>query len=94
MTLTRQILLFAVFFCSLNRTLTAAEATSVEVFVGREKTSRSGAILTVPAGTDTLRFLVKPKSLFVRYKLEGLDEDWNQRVDTMFVRVVFFNQQG
>lgn len=41
-----------------------------------------------------MRFLVKPKSLFVRYKLEGLDEDWNQRIDTMFVRVVHYNQQG
>ena len=61
--------------------------------MGREKTARRGADLTVPAGTDALRLLVKPKSLFVRYKLEGLDEDWNQRTDTMFVRVVFFNQQ-
>jgi signal transduction histidine kinase len=74
--------------------LAAADITTVEVFVGREKTSSRKPNLTVPAGTDALQFLVKPKSLFVRYKLEGLDEDWNQRIDTMFVRVLFFNQQG
>ncbi len=91
---TRQILLLAVFFCSPHRAVAAAQATSVEVFVGREKTSRSEAILTVPAGTNTLRFLVKPKSLFARYKLEGLDEDWSQRVDSIFVRVVFLNHKG
>jgi signal transduction histidine kinase len=90
----RQNLLFAAFFCALLRAVAAEEATSVEVFVGKEKTSRSEAVLTVPAGTDTLRFLVKPKSLFARYKLEGLDEDWSQQVDTIFLRVVFFNQKG
>jgi signal transduction histidine kinase len=91
---TRQILLIAVFVCAPHWAVAASEATSVEVFVGREKTSRSETILTVPAGTDTLRFLVKPKSLFARYKLEGLDEDWSQQVDTIFLRVVFFNQKG
>jgi len=91
---TRQILLIAVFVCAPHWEVAASEATSVEVFVGREKTSRSETILTVPAGTDTLRFLVKPKSLFARYKLEGLDEDWSQQVDTIFLRVVFFNQKG
>ena len=91
---THQTLLIAAIVISLHRVLAAADATSVEVFVGREKTSRTEAILTVPAGTDTLRFLVKPKSLFARYKLEGLDEDWSQQVDTIFLRVVFFNQKG
>lgn len=94
MILTRQILLFAVFFCPLLRAVAAEEATSVEVFVGREETSRSGAILTVPAGTDTLRFFVKPKTLLTRYKLEGIDEDWTLLVDAMFLRVVFYNPQG
>ncbi|MCU0749455.1 MAG: histidine kinase [Akkermansiaceae bacterium] len=78
----------------LHRLQAAPEATSVEVFVGSEKTSRRESSLTVPAGTDTLRFLVKPKPLCVRYKLEGLDEDWNQRTDTMFVRVIFTNAKG
>ena len=91
---TRPILLSSAILISLHRLQAAPEATSVEVFVGRETTSRSEAILKVPAGTDTLRFLVKPKSLFARYKLEGLDEDWSQQVDTIFLRVVFFNQKG
>jgi signal transduction histidine kinase len=91
---TRQALLFAVFSCSLHRAVAAAETTSVEVFVGREKTSRSEAVLTVPAGTETLRFMVKPKSLFARYKFEGLDEDWSKQLDTIFLRVVFFNRSG
>lgn len=71
-----------------------ADATSIAVFVGRDKTSHREPDLTVPAGTDTLRFVVKPKSLYARYKLEGLTEDWSQRTDTMFVRVVYFNRQG
>lgn len=91
---TRQALLFAVFSCSLHRAVAAVETTSVEVFVGREKTSRSEAVLTVPAGTETLRFMVKPKSLFARYKFEGLDEDWSKQLDTIFLRVVFFNRSG
>jgi signal transduction histidine kinase len=90
----RQILLIAVVFGSLHRVVVATEATSVEVFIGRENTARSGAGLTIPAGTDTLRFLVKPKSLFARYKLDGLDEDWSQQVDTIFLRVIFFNSNG
>ena len=66
----------------------------MEVFVGSEKTSRSETVLTVPAGTNTLRFLVKPKSPLARYKLESIDEDWNQQVDSIFLRVVFFNPKG
>ena len=62
--------------------------------MGREQTSYLEPNFTAPAGTDTLRFLVKPESLLVRYKLEGIDDDWNQRVDTMFIRVVYFNQHG
>lgn len=94
MNTSRQILLIAVLICSLHRALAAADATSVEVFVDREEKSHRELDLTVPAGSNTLRFLVKPKSLFARYKLEGLDEDWNQRIDTMFLRVIFLNRQG
>ncbi len=69
-------------------------ATSVDVFVNWEQTARRELNLRLPAGTKDLRFLVKPQSLSVRYRLEGLDEDWTQRVDTFFFRVVFFNQDG
>jgi signal transduction histidine kinase len=66
----------------------------VDVFVNRDHRAQQGLNLTVPAGTNDLRFFVKPKSLSVRYKLEGLDEDWSQQVDTIFLRVVFFNRKG
>ncbi|WP_424314301.1 sensor histidine kinase [Haloferula sp.] len=70
------------------------EGTSIEVFVGTEKKPQTGPDLKVPAGTGTLRFAVSPQSLFARYKLQGLDENWVQRVDNMFLRVVFFNSHG
>jgi signal transduction histidine kinase len=91
---TRQILLLTAVSCSLHGRLAAAEATSVEVFVNRDQRAQRGLDLTVPAGTNDLRFFVKPRSLSVRYKLEGLDEDWSQQTDTIFLRVVFFNQKG
>ena len=91
---TRQILLLTAVSCSLHGRLAAAEATSVEVFVNRDQRAQRGLDLTVPAGTNDLRFFVKPRSLSVRYKLEGLDENWSQQTDTIFLRVVFFNQKG
>lgn len=91
---TCRFLVSAVLLCSTQKVLAAPRSTSIEVFVDREETARPGTSLTVPAGSNTLRFLVKPRSLCVRYKLEGLDEDWNQRVDTLFMRVVFLNDKG
>jgi signal transduction histidine kinase len=88
----RKILRLAVFSCLLQGELAAA--ISVDVLVNRHPIARQGSNLTLPAGTNDLRFFVKPQSLSVRYKLEGLDEDWKQRVDTIFLRVVFFNQKG
>jgi signal transduction histidine kinase len=87
-----QILLLTALSCSLHGGLAAAEATSVDVFVNRDQRAQRGLNLTLPAGTNDLRFFVKPQSLSVRYKLEGLDEDWRQQVDTIFLRVVFYNQ--
>jgi signal transduction histidine kinase len=80
--------------CFLRGRLAAAEPTSVEVFVNRDQRAQQGLDLTLPAGTNDLHFFVKPRSLSVRYKLEGLDEDWSQQVDSIFLRVVFFNQKG
>ena len=74
--------------------LAAADDTFVDVFVNGDQRAQRGADLTIPAGTNALRFFVKPQSLSVRYKLEGLDENWRQRVDSIFLRVVFFNQKG
>ena len=89
-----RILLVVALLCNMHRALAAQEATSVEVFFDREEISHRELNLTVPAGTNALRFLVKPKSFSVRYKLEGLDEDWNQRVDTVLIRVLYSNNQG
>ena len=89
---TRKILTLTAFSCLLHGELAAA--ISVDVLVNRDPIARQGSNLTLPAGTNDLRFFVKPQSLSVRYKLEGLDEDWKQRVDTIFLRVVFFNQKG
>lgn len=66
----------------------------MEVYVNSDQKPQRGLNLTVPAGTSDLRFFVKPQSLCVRYKLEGIDEDWRQKVDTIFLRVVFFNGKG
>lgn len=89
---TRKILTLIAFSWLLYGELAAA--ISVDVLVNRDPIARRGSNLTLPAGTNDLRFFVKPQSLSVRYKLEGLDEDWKQRVDTIFLRVVFFNQKG
>jgi signal transduction histidine kinase len=62
--------------------------------VDREKNAHRDDNLTLPRGTETLRFFVNPKNLFARYKLEPLDEDWIQRTDTIMVRVGFRNQEG
>lgn len=91
---THRILLLAAFFCSLQQALAEADSTSVRVFVDREEKPRLEPNLALPAETNTLNFLVKPKSLRVRYKLGGIDEDWNHRTDNMFVRVLFSNKQG
>lgn len=91
---TRGIFLLAGFFCSLQAVLAAADPTTVETFFGRENTPRRESALTVPAGTETLRFLIKPKSFLARYKLEGIDDDWRQQVDTIVLRLVFSNRKG
>jgi len=59
-----------------------------------DQRAQRGLNLKIPSGINDLRFFVKPKSLSVRYKLEGLDKDWSQQVDTIFLRVVFFNQKS
>jgi hypothetical protein len=89
-----QTLRLAALFFFLLGILAAEENMSVDVFVNRDPKALQGPNLTIPAGTNDLQFLVKPRSLSVRYKLEGLDEEWNQRADTFFFRVVFFNQDG
>jgi hypothetical protein len=86
----RRILLLAALFCFPQKALAAPRATSIKVFVDSDQKAHRETNLTVPAGSNTLDFLVNPKSLRFRYKLEGLDEDWNKRTDTISVRVRWF----
>jgi signal transduction histidine kinase len=91
---THQFLLLTALSYALHVRLVAAEATSVDVFVNRDQRAMRGLELTAPAGTNDLRFFVKPQSLCARYKLEGLDDGWRQKVNAVYLRVVFFNQKG
>ncbi len=59
-----------------------------------ETKPRTGTSLTVPPGTGTLRIEVHPQALAARHKMEGLDEDWIERNDTMLLRVRFLNAKG
>lgn len=79
-----------VFLCA-----TLARGTAeIAVFVDDETKPRTGSSLTVPPGTGTLRIEVKPDALSARHKMQGLDEDWIERDDTMFLRVSFVNAAG
>lgn len=71
-----------------------AAATAIEVFVDQAKNAVAGPEITVPHDTTELGFQVRPKSLRVRYKLEGLDKDWLQRTDEMNFMVRFLNKNG
>ncbi len=71
-----------------------APSTAIEVFVDQASTPVAEQEITVPHDTTELGFAVKPKSLRVRYKLEGLDKDWRQRTDEMNFMVRFLNKNG
>jgi len=72
-----------------------AEApTSVELFVDHSVTPLRGPEITVPHDASTLSFSVMPRSPFVRYKLEGLDQEWSLRTDEMYFMVRFLNERG
>ncbi len=70
------------------------EPTSIELFVDHSEKPLRLPNVTVPHDTSTLRFFVKPRSLRVRYKLEGLDSDWRQGSDEMFLIVRFLTKKG
>lgn len=69
-------------------------ATLVDIFVDDETKPRTGSSLTVPPGTATLRIEVEPEGGAARHRMEGLDEDWIERNDTMFLRVRFLDSKG
>lgn len=67
---------------------------SIEVFVDQAKTPSLGPKITVPHDASDLIFHVKPSSLRVRYKLDGLDKNWIQRSDEMNFMLRFLNKNG
>lgn len=70
------------------------DATSVQVFLNHGSMPAAGNEIEVPHDTSELRFFIEPKSLRVRYKLEGLDKAWLQRQDEMNFMVRFVNKNG
>jgi len=72
----------------------SSDPTSIELFVDHSAAPLHGPDITVPYDASTLTFSVVPRSLFVRYKLEGLDKDWSTRADEMFFIVRFLNERG
>lgn len=72
----------------------AAEPTSIGLLVDHATVPLYGPSITVPHNSSTLTFLVKPQSPSVRYKLEGIDQDWNLRTDEMLFIVRFLNERG
>lgn len=85
---------FATFMGALLLARGAPEPTSVELFVDHSTESLQGPDVAVAHDSSTLRFAVNPKTLRVRYKLEGLDSDWRPRTDEMFFIVRFLNEKG
>lgn len=68
--------------------------TSIDLFVDHSSTPLRGRNITVPHDASTLTFHVIPQPPLVRYKLEGIDQDWTIRTDTMFFMVRFLNERG
>ena len=72
----------------------APASTSVELFVDHSATPLHGPDIRVPTDASTLTFSVKPRVPLVRFKLEGIDQDWTVRTDQMFFMVRFLNEKG
>lgn len=71
-----------------------SKTTAIKVYVGEEKVNVSDAHVRVPFGTPAVRFLIQPKSLRIRYKLEGLDQKWRERTEKMTFLVRFLDKSG
>jgi len=68
--------------------------TSIDLFVDHGTEAHRGPEVTVPQDASTLAFSIKPQSALVRYKLEGIDQDWKTRTEKMFFMVRFLNERG
>lgn len=77
-----------------RQTAAAADSTAVELFVDHAATPLQGPDIRVPTDASTLTFSVKPRVPLVRFKLEGIDQNWTVRTDLMFFMVRFLNERG
>jgi signal transduction histidine kinase len=69
-------------------------ATSIDLFVDHSNQPLRGPRVTVPHDASTLTFSIAPQAALVRYKLEGLDQDWTTRSEKMFFMMRFLNERG
>lgn len=70
------------------------EPTTIELLVDQSGKPHYGPSVVVPHDTPTLQFAVKPRALRTRYKLEGLDAQWQQQSCEMYFIVRFLNQKN
>lgn len=71
-----------------------AAGTAIDLFVDHATTPLRGPQVTVPHDASTLTFSIVPQAPLVRYKLEGLDQDWTTRTEKMFFMIRFLNEGG
>ncbi len=71
-----------------------ANPTSIEVFAKEAKQTVKDSEVKVPLNISSIRFAVKPQGLRFRYKLEGVDEGWQEKTDTMNFMVRFIDGSG
>lgn len=77
-----------------DRVLGNSDSAAIGVFVDGAKSPLFGSEITVPPNNSSLRFEVKPGTLRVRYKLDGLDSAWRERTDEALFIVRFLNKNG
>jgi signal transduction histidine kinase len=64
------------------------------VFADETPLTVQGGIAHAPLNTSSIQFQVTPSSQRVRYRLEGVDEDWKERSEPMRFSVRFIDKDG
>lgn len=90
----RALTLTALVLASIRMAAGAPDSGSVELFVDHSATPLHGPDITVPTDASTLTFSVTPRVPLVRFKLEGIDQEWRVRTEKMFLLVRFLNERG
>lgn len=67
---------------------------SVRVFVGKVEYPAVDGRVRVPMNTSVVRFELESESLRIRYKMDGLDDDWQEKTDDMNFIVRFIDGKG